>query len=293
VALISSTSHPDLGAIKRSIESNVQRKVTILNPNQIKLLTDYNVLILYQPTVAFKNIFELNAKAKINTWIITGNDTDFNFLNQNQNSFTFKSSGQKEDYCQMQHVDDFYFKSDFNTMSTVYHCHNLDFNHIKKDDCDLILILRRDMFAACLSMYIAQNVSNIYTIDSTVHKENKDKFNLILQSVIQSGIDINLTKWRDLVKKLNGYWIYDTSNLKKFYDNVHIIYYEDFENNINYVNEILDIPATTIPKELLTERLPYSKWDLINNKKEVIDIFYQNSNEIIPNFYLINEDNPI
>ena len=98
VALIADMAHPDLGAIKRSIETNVQRKVTILKPNEIKSLTDYNVLILYQPTVAFKNIFEQNVKAKINTWIITGNDTDFNFLNQNQNSFTFKSSGQKEDY---------------------------------------------------------------------------------------------------------------------------------------------------------------------------------------------------
>ena len=98
VALIADFAHPDLGAIKRSIETNVQRNVTILKPNEIKLLTDYNVLILYQPTVAFKSIFEQNAKAKINTWIITGNDTDFNFLNQNQNSFTFKSSGQKEDY---------------------------------------------------------------------------------------------------------------------------------------------------------------------------------------------------
>ena len=98
VALIADFAHPDLGAIKRSIETNVQRKVTILKPNEIKSLTDYNILIFYQPTVAFKSIFEQNAKAKINTWIITGNDTDFNFLNQNQNSFTFKSSGQKEDY---------------------------------------------------------------------------------------------------------------------------------------------------------------------------------------------------
>ena len=98
VALIADFAHPDLGAIKRSIETNVQRKVTILKPNEIKSLTDYNVLIIYQPSVAFKSIFEQNANAKINTWIITGNDTDFNFLNQNQNSFTFKSSGQKEDY---------------------------------------------------------------------------------------------------------------------------------------------------------------------------------------------------
>ena len=98
VALVSNFPHPDLGAIKRSIESNAQRKVTILKPNQVTSLTNYNVLILYQPNAEFKAIFDKNENAKINTWIITGNDTDYSFLNQNQNSFSFKMSGQKEDY---------------------------------------------------------------------------------------------------------------------------------------------------------------------------------------------------
>lgn len=98
VALVSDMAHPDLGAIKRSIESNAQRKVTILKPKEINTLTDYNILILYQPTVAFKAVFDLNENAKVNTWIITGNDTDYNFLNQHQKYFTFKMSGQKEDY---------------------------------------------------------------------------------------------------------------------------------------------------------------------------------------------------
>lgn len=98
VALISSVSHPDLGAIKRSIESNAQRKVTILKPNQINLLSNYNILILYQPNPEFKAIFDQNKNARINTWTITGNDTDYNFLNQNQEAFDFKMSGSKEDY---------------------------------------------------------------------------------------------------------------------------------------------------------------------------------------------------
>lgn len=98
VALISSIPHPDLGAIKRSIESNAQRKVTILKPNQISSLSNYNVLILYQPNGEFKSIFDQNENAKINTWIITGNDTDYSFLNQNQSTFSFKTTGQKEDY---------------------------------------------------------------------------------------------------------------------------------------------------------------------------------------------------
>ncbi|MFV8392185.1 hypothetical protein [Flavobacterium sp. LB2P6] len=98
IAIVSAINHPDLGALKRAIESNVQRKVTIIKPNEIKTLQDFNVLILYQPTTEFKTIFENNKDAGINTFIITGNNTDFNFLNQQQDNLGFKMSGQKEDY---------------------------------------------------------------------------------------------------------------------------------------------------------------------------------------------------
>lgn len=98
IALISAINHPDLGALKRSIEVNQQRKVTILKPNKIKSLQDYNVLILYQPTAAFKSLFEQNKTAQINTFIITGTATDFGFLNQVQDDLLFKMSAQKEDY---------------------------------------------------------------------------------------------------------------------------------------------------------------------------------------------------
>ena len=98
VAIVSSINHPDIGALKRAIESNAQRKVTVIKPNSINSLQDYTILILYQPTSAFKAVFEKNKLVGINTFIITGNSTDFNFLNRQQNSLVFKMSGQKEDY---------------------------------------------------------------------------------------------------------------------------------------------------------------------------------------------------
>jgi hypothetical protein len=98
VAIVSSINHPDIGALKRAIESNAQRKVSIVNPNNIRSLQDYGVLILYQPTVAFKPVLDLNKIAGLNTFTITGTHTDFAFLNQIQNSFAFKMSSQKEDY---------------------------------------------------------------------------------------------------------------------------------------------------------------------------------------------------
>jgi|APLak6261678615_1056124.scaffolds.fasta_scaffold00071_37 hypothetical protein len=107
ITLISAINHPDLGALKRSIEVNQQRKVTILKPNEIKSLQDYNVLILYQPTAAFKSLFEQNKTAQINTFIITGTATDFGFLNQVQDDLLFKMSAQKEDYLAT-------YESDFN-----------------------------------------------------------------------------------------------------------------------------------------------------------------------------------
>jgi len=98
VAIISEMNHPELGALKRAIESNEQRKVTIIKPGQISDLTVFDVLILYQPMQAFKNIYELNKNLQKNTWTITGLGTDFNFLNQVQQDFQFKMSSQKEDY---------------------------------------------------------------------------------------------------------------------------------------------------------------------------------------------------
>lgn len=98
IALISSINHPDLGAIKRAIESNVQRKVTLLKPQQIKSLQEYTILILYQPNAEFKSVFEQNKTRQLNTFVITGLTTDYGILNQYQEQLEFKMSGQKEDF---------------------------------------------------------------------------------------------------------------------------------------------------------------------------------------------------
>jgi hypothetical protein len=98
IAIVSSINHPDIAALKRAIESNAQRKVILVKPNEINLLQDASVLVLYQPNAAFKPIFDQNKLAGTNTFIITGKNTDFNFLNQQQNNLVFKMSGQTEDY---------------------------------------------------------------------------------------------------------------------------------------------------------------------------------------------------
>jgi len=98
IAIVAAINHPDIGALKRAIETNAQRKVTVIKPNKISDLKDYNILIFYQPTTEFKSVFEKAKLAGINTFIITGTNTDFNFLNQQQTNLVFKMSGEKEDY---------------------------------------------------------------------------------------------------------------------------------------------------------------------------------------------------
>lgn len=98
IAIISDISHPDLGALKRAIEYNAQRKVTLLKTNSISDLKKYNLLILYQPTASFRKVFEANKNLRINTFTITGMSTDFNLLNQMQSDLDFKLTNKKEDF---------------------------------------------------------------------------------------------------------------------------------------------------------------------------------------------------
>ncbi len=116
IAIVSSINHPDVGAIKRAIETNVQRKVTIIKPQEIKSLQDYNVLIFYQPTQEFKQVFDNNKVAGINSFVITGTNTDFNLLNQQQTNLVFKMSNQRED-----------FIADFNSQFNLFALENIGF----------------------------------------------------------------------------------------------------------------------------------------------------------------------
>ncbi|APQ18898.1 hypothetical protein [Maribacter hydrothermalis] len=82
IALISDILHPDLGALKKAIESNEQREVTILKSNAPNsTLEEIDLFIFYQPTSRFKNSFDLAKNKNANIFIITGTKTDYSFLN--------------------------------------------------------------------------------------------------------------------------------------------------------------------------------------------------------------------
>lgn len=96
VLVLSSFLHPDLGAIKKSIESNKQRKVTIaMIDDKTVNFNEYQFFVFYQPNVYFKSVFE---KVKANFLVVTGTKTDWNFVNSLTLGISKKAINQKEFY---------------------------------------------------------------------------------------------------------------------------------------------------------------------------------------------------
>jgi len=92
VAIVSDITHPDIGALKKSIESNEQRQVTIVKPSVgIADFEQADLFILYQPNAAFRKVFEFLEQKRSNVLIISGVSTDFNFLNGIQKDFKIEN----------------------------------------------------------------------------------------------------------------------------------------------------------------------------------------------------------
>ena len=99
VALISDFSHPDLGALKKSIETNEQRQVEILSPREYLVQpNDFQLVILYQPNNKFKNVLDYIKDANVNSFLIAGTKTNWNYLNSQDLNITHDINNQTEDY---------------------------------------------------------------------------------------------------------------------------------------------------------------------------------------------------
>tara|TARA_B110000879_G_scaffold68274_1_gene95595 strand:+ start:6591 stop:8624 length:2034 start_codon:yes stop_codon:yes gene_type:complete len=99
VALITTISHPDIGALKEAIETTKQRLVDILNPQEFTESEDpYGLVVLYQPNTKFKQVFERTKKMNYNTFIIGGAHTQWKFLNEIQGDFFQEITGQNESF---------------------------------------------------------------------------------------------------------------------------------------------------------------------------------------------------
>tara|TARA_R110002050_G_scaffold16019_2_gene49097 strand:+ start:194890 stop:196902 length:2013 start_codon:yes stop_codon:yes gene_type:complete len=92
IGIVSAISHPDIGALTKAIESNEQRSVTLLTPNDLsKDLEEIDIFVLYQPNTSFKNVYDYIANKNASVFIIAGTKTDLNFLNRVQTHFKIET----------------------------------------------------------------------------------------------------------------------------------------------------------------------------------------------------------
>ncbi|MEM6684332.1 MAG: VWA domain-containing protein [Bacteroidota bacterium] len=118
IALVSDIIHPDIGALKKSLESNELRGVDILKPNEASsVLNDYQLVILYQPNRKFQEVYQNIQQLEKNTLTITGTQTDWNFLNDIQTSF------RKDDLQETEEV-----QGQLNSNYTNFLIENIDFS---------------------------------------------------------------------------------------------------------------------------------------------------------------------
>ena len=99
VVLITSVLHPDIGALKKAIETNKQRSLeVVMAPDLKNQLSNYQLIILYQPNNSFKNVLSDIKKINANFLVVTGANTDWKFINKQQLGFTKNYTNQTENY---------------------------------------------------------------------------------------------------------------------------------------------------------------------------------------------------
>ena len=99
IALISESSHPDLGAFKAILETQNNYEIELLSPEKfLNNASAYTVAVLYQPNNRFKSAYEAIEKYNINTFTIGGTFTDWSFLNNIQSNFNQEATTQNEVY---------------------------------------------------------------------------------------------------------------------------------------------------------------------------------------------------
>lgn len=99
VLILTAILHPDIGALKKAIESNKQRSVTVQNINEYNnQLNDYQLIILYQPNNTFNSLFSELKKQNTNFLLFSGAKTDWNIINKQQLGFSKKFINQTENY---------------------------------------------------------------------------------------------------------------------------------------------------------------------------------------------------
>ena len=99
ILILTSVLHPDLGALKKAIEKNKQRTVDVFLINKFKKeIDDYQLVIVNQVNNKFNKIFNQIKTKKKNFFLISGKNTNWNFINKQQLQISRNTINQTESY---------------------------------------------------------------------------------------------------------------------------------------------------------------------------------------------------
>lgn len=120
VAIVSSISHPDLGSLKKSIESNEQRSVEILKPSEyLRDIEKFQLVVLYQPDPSFNSVLQRINEASLNYFLIGGTSTNWATINSQFSGYEQEITRQTED-----------FQADLNSNYGAFIVDDLDFSSL-------------------------------------------------------------------------------------------------------------------------------------------------------------------
>ncbi len=234
IALVYTILHPDIGMFKRVIETNKQRKVSLINLNSNNsYVADNDIFILYQPNNKFDRIFDLIDSEKKNYFIITGRNTDWNFLNQVQDDFNKTNILSTESYY-----------ANYNKDFDLFYTENIGFS----DFSPLEDAFGKIKFSVPYQSLLLQNINGLETNNPLlVATSNQSK-----RSVILFGE--NSWKWRALsytneqsFEKFNQFFnsLIQFLSITKKSTSIELTY-----NSFYYANDIIKISAKTYDDNL-------------------------------------------
>lgn len=197
IVIVSDFIHPDVGALKSSIESNQQNQAQIKSTSEISSLEDINLLIFYQPQAAANSLFKKVLQSETNFMLIMGTSTDYDMINSLDLEFKKSASGVDEDYFGKLNTDfslyqfeDLNFgsfpplKSDFSQLKVTDQSENILMTEIQNTvtDSPLFFIIKKGEHKR--SVFGAENIWK-WKSKSYRNNSNFEKFNSFINQHIQ------------------------------------------------------------------------------------------------------------
>ncbi|PQJ82958.1 VWA domain-containing protein [Polaribacter glomeratus] len=268
VLILSSVLHPDIGALKKSIESNKQRSVAVFMIDDFKgQINDYRLVILNQVNNKFNTIISQLNETNSNYLLISGANTDWNFINKQQLGFIKKAINQTENYGAI-----------FNDSFLTFLQENIGFNNFPplKDKFGEVLISKEHQ------TLLYQNINGIQTNQPllTTFDVNNQKSAVLFGEGIwkwRAASFLNSNSYEDFDKFTGSLVQYLASNKKRdrLEVNANTIYPANSTINIsafytdkNYqfdARAALEIAITNTATKEVT-KIPFS---LVNNSYQV------------------------